>query len=133
MSKNRVFWAEALDSTNDSVAAVVAAGTSGGASLHSTAALAGTATTIKASAGNLYHIDMVNQDAAARFLQIFDAASPTVGTTTPDYVIELAASETLHLDFGTPLTFATAIVVAFTTTAGGATGATATQFSAAYK
>jgi hypothetical protein len=42
------------------------------------------ATSVKASAGQLYNVQAFNTNAAARFLKIYNKASaPTVGTDTP--------------------------------------------------
>jgi len=48
---------------------------------------------VTGAAGVLYLVDIDNTaNAAATFLKIYDAASPTVGTTAATYVIRVAAT-----------------------------------------
>ncbi len=72
---------------------------------------------------------MVNEDSAARFVQIFDAAAiadVTLGTTVPDWVLVAAAGgQDDSLKSG--LSFKKGIVAAATTTATGNTGAAASK------
>lgn len=76
----------------------------------------------------LVSVHVNNLDAAVMYLQLFDAAaaSVTVGTTTPDLVIPMAASGTHHVVWGDdgPV-FWTACTYAVTTTPSGSTGPTA--------
>jgi len=99
--------------------------TSGGLSIKS-ASTGGTATSIKASAGQLYAYHLFNTTAAAAYVQLFNVASGsvTLGTTVPDISIGIPASGgvTLNIDKGIP--FGTAISYACTTTRTGSTGAT---------
>lgn len=73
----------------------------------------------------LTSLKYINEDTAARFLQVFDAAAiadVTLGTTRPDYVLVAAqnAADNYH---GSGLKFNKGIVVAPTTTATGSTAA----------
>lgn len=56
---------------------------------------AGAATSVKASAGNVYGFSLINNNAAAVYVEFFDAASVTLGTTTPLAVFIIPASGTL--------------------------------------
>jgi len=116
--------------------AVVSAGASGaGASPYFDATVDETATQIKGSAGNLYKLHIENKDGSIRYLQLFDslAASVTVGTTTPDYVIPLLATGIHEETFEVGLKFNTGISYALTTTPTGSTGPTSDGvLSAAY-
>lgn len=80
-----------------------------------------TAQSIKASAGNLYKLNVYNPNTAYAYVQIFDVAtgSVTVGTTVPDYVVPVPALGSATEDFAVPLGFSTAITYAATTTATG--------------
>lgn len=80
-----------------------------------------TAQALKASAGNLYKINVYNPNTAIAFVQLFDTAagSVTVGTTTPVYVIPVPSEGFTIEDFVPGLSFGTAITYACTTTATG--------------
>lgn len=82
-----VSLATKLDSTNDSISAVVNAQTTGGATPYQLISAATTnATNVKSSAGQLYMITASNVNASPRYLKIYDKAStPTVGTDTPKF------------------------------------------------
>ena len=72
---------------------------------------------------------LYNNDSAQAFLQFFDAASigaVTLGGTTPDYVLGMAATTSIQGEFFRPLMFTNGIVIGFATTAtgNGATGST---------
>jgi len=59
------------------------------------------ATSVKASAGNLYAVVASNVGAAAAFLKLYNKASaPTVGTDVPILTIPIAASGVVNLLFG---------------------------------
>ena len=80
--------------------------------------VAATVVAIKASSGVLFGLQIVNNSAATAFIQIFDLATGgvTLGTTTPDMQVQVAANSTLVVplpDRG--INFATAISVASTT------------------
>ncbi len=86
-----------------------------------------TAQQLKASAGKLYSIHAMNINNADAFIQFFDLAtgSVTVGTTTPKFVLHIPKGDATnygHIDkeFIIPVTFATAITYAVTTTPTGA-------------
>ena len=67
-----------------------------------------------------------NNDASAGFVQFFDAAAiadVTLGTTTPDFVVGIAATSWAQGQLCKPRMFAKGIVIGFATTATGA-GAT---------
>ena len=104
-----------------------AAATTGGASAFTNSAVAGTKVEVKSSQGVLFAASLLNTTAAVAYLQIFlkAAASVTVGSTTPDYVIGLAADGTAQVTFPVPLgtSAGTGITLAGTTAAGGSTGA----------
>ncbi len=55
----------------------------------------GTATNIKSSAGNLFGMSLLNNNAATVFVEFFDAASVTLGTTAVKSVFVIPASGTL--------------------------------------
>lgn len=74
------------------------------------------ATSLKASAGQIYSISIVNAAAALRYVKFYNKASaPTVGTDTPVYVIGLAATSSVQLAIDPGLTFTTGIAFATTT------------------
>jgi hypothetical protein len=78
-----------------------------------------TAQVIKASAGILYNLHIINSNGANTYVQLFDvdAGSVTVGTTTPDYVIFVPGGAATITDFNNVgLNFSTAITYACTTT-----------------
>jgi hypothetical protein len=54
-------------------------------------ALSNTAQTIKSSAGNIYGVNIINPGASIAYVKFFDAASVTVGTTAPVFVLQVAA------------------------------------------
>jgi hypothetical protein len=99
--------------------------TSGGLSIV-TGSVGGTATAIKASAGQLYGYHLFNTTAAVAYVQIFNVASGsvTVGTTAPTISIGIPASGGVTVNFDKGVAFGTAISFACTTTRTGATGAT---------
>jgi hypothetical protein len=85
-----------------------------------------TAQTIKASAGSLFAVHIENNQAAAAWIQIFDASAPTLGTTNPD--IEKLVAANASADIPLPangVLFGTAIKIASTTTEKGAVGSAA--------
>lgn len=95
---------------------------------------------IKGSAGQVYAIYAINLKASVLYLQFYDNASPTVGTTTPDLTFALptqgdtnGAGFSLNLPHG--IAFANAIRVAATTghSDAGAPGANEVILSVLYK
>lgn len=94
------------------------------------AAASTNATSVKASAGDVFKIIGTNTNAAARYLKLYNKASaPTVGTDTPVMTLYLPPSSVgggvFQFDFGSKqLYFATGIAYALTTAAADAdTGA----------
>lgn len=73
----------------------------------------------------IYSITLLNTTAALAYFQVFDAdsANVTVGTTTPTFVIGVAASGTVHCVFPKPIRFTTGFTIASTTARADATGA----------
>lgn len=77
--------------------------------------------------GSIYVVDVDNTaNAAASFVKIYDAASPTVGTTAPDWVFKVPASVRRIFACTDGVAFATALSIACVTTGGtaGTTGPT---------
>lgn len=92
---------------------------------------------IKSGRGFLHYLKLVNTTGTTAYLQIFKqpAAGVTLGTTTPDWVIRLAANESIERAFVMPTDLgpgATGISIAGTTTPTGSTGA-AISVSALYE
>lgn len=75
-----------------------------------------TAQTIKASGGYLYWIEARNPNSTPAYLQLFDAAAPTVGTTVPTISLYVPEDGATSKNFKVPIEFATAIKYAATTT-----------------
>ncbi len=70
----------------------------------------------------LYGWEMVNNEAAASYLRLFNAAAAadvTLGTTAPDYVITTAASVSTARTLNKPLRFSLGLVIGSCTTATG--------------
>jgi hypothetical protein len=95
--------------------------TAGGLSISRVLSAASTnATSVKASAGQVYTIIATNLNAAVRYLKLYNKASaPTVGTDTPVITLAIPASATgagFVLDTGgMGVAFATGIALALTT------------------
>lgn len=90
--------------------------------------LAATLTAIKSSEGQLCGLQVLNNQAAAAYVQLFDAAtgSVTLGTTAP--AMEVLAPATSQVNVPLPdggVWFDVAISAASTTTEAGATGSAA--------
>lgn len=81
-------------------------------------------------ATNLYDIVAFNEDAAVRWLQLFNAlaANVTIGTTPPTISLPLSQDASPNLiniyHFDPPLRFSVALSYAITTTVNGLTGPT---------
>lgn len=74
------------------------------------------ATSVKASAGDLFNIHGHNANAAARYLKIYNKASaPTVGSDTPVMTLYLAPQAAFKYDFPDGFYFSTGIAYALTT------------------
>lgn len=73
------------------------------------------ATSLKASAGNVFEIDVYNVAAYAVFLKLYNkASSPTVGTDTPVWTIPIAAGSGFSRVFPLGRNFGTGIAYAIT-------------------
>ena len=86
----------------------------------------GAAVQVKATAGVLSSLSLVNTTAAAAYLQVFfkPAVGVVLGTTAPDAVVRLLASAALVLPLPAPIGIGgTGLTVAGTTTPGGALAA----------
>jgi hypothetical protein len=77
------------------------------------------ATTVKASAGNVYGWAIYNPNASLCVLQVFNTTSVTLGTTTELLNIPLLATGGSNIVLPYPINFSTAIAVAATTAAHG--------------
>lgn len=64
-------------------------------------ALAAASGVIKASAGKLYGVTLVNENAAARYIQFFNLAAVPADGTAPLFMVRLGIGETRQLDFST--------------------------------
>ena len=91
------------------------------------ASVGATATQVLGGHGQLYGYHIVNNTAALAYVQVFDlpAASVTVGTTVPDYVIPLPANGQAVMPMSrTGIDHANGLTVACTTARGNAVAAT---------
>jgi len=82
-------------------------------------ALSNTAVQLKGAPGVLQWGSCYNPNASIAYVQVFDATSVTVGTTTPTEALPVPATTVASLPF--PAQFFNAIKVAATTTATGGT------------
>jgi len=74
------------------------------------------ATSVKASAGDVFGVVGFNAAGTVRYLKFYNKASaPTVGTDTPFLVIPLQASKDFSVQFSAPLYFSTGIAYGITT------------------
>lgn len=108
--------------------------TSGGCSTAS-GSIQAAATSIKASAGQLYSLIIGNSNTAPVYAQLFDLAtgSVTLGTTTPKMSIFVPAGGALVWALDSGIAFATAITIAFTTSrAGSGAPSNSVDYNAAY-
>lgn len=90
--------------------------------------LAAAIQTVKTCTGRLFGIEIINNQAATAFVQLFDllAANVTLGTTTPDKEFQVAANGHLELWCADPgVSFDTGIAIASTTTEKGSVGSAA--------
>lgn len=82
------------------------------------------AVAVKASSAVLYQIEVDNTaNAAASYLKLYNTGSPTVGTTAPDWIVMIPASQERNITIPEGLTFGTALSYACVT-AGGTAGTT---------
>jgi hypothetical protein len=73
------------------------------------------ATSVKATAGNIYNIALSNNGAAAAFFKLYNkATAPTVGTDIPLDVITVGAGSYVNIDSARGIRFATGIAYAIT-------------------
>ena len=74
------------------------------------------ATSVKASGGTIYGINVSNTGAAARYVKLYNKASaPTVGTDVPVLTIPVATNSIISLDMGAVgLRLGTGIALAIT-------------------
>ena len=110
--------------------------TSGGLTMHKTTSAASTnATSLKASAGQVYSIQCFSVNAAVRYLKLYNKASaPTVGTDTPVKTLAIpgnTAGAGFVIAWPQGLAFATGIAFALTTEAtdAGTTGVAASEIT----
>lgn len=91
--------------------------TAGGATPYKLNSAATTnATSVKASAGQVYSIVATNTNASARYLKLYNKASaPTVGTDTPVQVYMLPAGGGVSIALPVGMVFSTGIALATTT------------------
>lgn len=104
--------------------------TSGGPSTSRVKAAASTnATSVKASAGQVYGWYLYNNTASAKFLKLYNKASaPTVGTDTPLFTVGVPANGGTNIEFSMGVPFGTGIAYAITTgVADSDTGATSAE------
>lgn len=78
---------------------------------------------VTGAAGTIYMIDIDNTgNSVASFLKIYDSASPTIGTTVPDYVFRIPSSQRRCIAIPEGLGFTDLSYAC--TTAGGTAGTT---------
>ena len=115
------------------------AGTTGGSTPnHAMSAASTNATSLKASAGQVYGLTLSNAAASARYFKIYNkATAPTVGTDTPISTIQIPANGTAIRVYPVGLALGTGIAYACTTgiadTDTGATGANEVSMDVDYK
>lgn len=95
----------------------LAPATSGGCSISRTLSAASTnATSVKASAGQVFGVRAFNANAATRYLKLYNKSSaPTVGTDTPVDTIPLPSGTTTGFMLDSGVAFGTGIAFALTT------------------
>lgn len=91
--------------------------TSGGLLISRTLSAATTnATSVKASAGQVFGWFLYNANAAVRYLKLYNKASaPTVGTDTPVMTVPIPAGAAANVEFTQGIAFGTGIALALTT------------------
>lgn len=112
-----------------------ALGTSGGWTPKLLSGLTASVVQVKSSSGQLGMLECYNPNGAQVYIQLLDAASPTLGTTVPVASIPVAPGATGGFALAlVGIQFANAIQVAATTTATGSTApTTAPDCNAVYK
>lgn len=118
-----------LSITGSVYAIPVPDGSSGATPLHLVAVGGTNATSVKASAGTVYGVQVSNRHATAdRFVKCYNKASaPTVGTDTPVKVLRVAAGQDRDITWPTGVQFTAGIALAIT---GGYADADATAVTA---
>ena len=109
-------WATLTPTTTSGLTTMNATSSDGATALTSTAQV------IKATTGNLYGYYIYNPNATAQFVQFYNtaAASVTVGTTNPLFMLTIPATSAANLMFAYPVNFSNAgFSWAATSTAGG--------------
>lgn len=88
----------------------------GGGSSHTLSSAATTnATSVKGSAGTIYHLSITNTNASARYIRFYNKASaPTVGTDTVVYALAIPGSGGATINFTYGLPFSTGIAYSLT-------------------
>ena len=111
---------EATASTSDQdVVVVPTASPNASLSFSRTTSLSNTATAVKASAGSIYKVHLVNPNTSNSYVQLYNVAagSVVVGTTTPDWTWFVPAGGAFDDTLIVPMYGSTALTVAATTTA----------------
>lgn len=104
--------------------------TSGGPTVARVKAAGSTnATSVKASAGQVYGWYLYNNTASAKFFKLYNkASSPTVGSDTPLFTVGIPANGGTNIEFGMGVPFGTGVAYAITTgIADSDTGATTAE------
>ncbi|HVF75495.1 MAG TPA: hypothetical protein VM938_10640 [Acidimicrobiales bacterium] len=90
--------------------------------------------TMKAAPGRLGYIEVYNQNATGIFLQLFDADTVTLGSTTPKLSLFVPGSSAIREALPAPFDFTRSIKYAVTATATGSTApAAAGVLNAGYR
>lgn len=87
-------------------------------------ALSTTVSSVKASAGEFGGYFCYNPNTTVEYIQVFNASSVTLGTTTPLMSLGIPPSSAANLNIQNGINFSTAIQVAATTTPTGSTAPT---------
>jgi hypothetical protein len=83
---------------------------------------------LKATAGNLFGVDICTAGTAGYLMLFNSATAPADGTVTPAKVFPVAANAGLRLDFITPIRFTIGITAVFSSTGPFTKTASATAF-----
>jgi len=97
-------------------------------------ALTNSAQAIKASAGQLYGWYIYNPNSSAQFVQLYNtaAASVTVGTTNPLFMLTIPATSAANVEFTNGITFSNAGWSCAATSTAGGNGAPSTALDAVF-
>ena len=97
-------------------------------------ALTNSAQVIKASAGQLYGWYIYNPNSSAQFVQLYNtaAASVTVGTTSPLFMLTIPATSAANVEFTNGITFSNAGWSCAATSTAGGNGAPTTALDAVF-